>query len=93
LVRASSVSRGGQEGDSLYLPTFWQHAVESDGTEFGATVAWCWGTPSYLFDPRLPLVRSFIWRVLATKHGPTALASAARSLVNPKRLGRPAFSV
>jgi hypothetical protein len=84
-----------EEGDATYLPTFWWHAVESpvdDG--FGITVAYCWQTPEYLFDPRLAGVRWLLRKGpknLGTKRYAGMCLRAARSLAHFDRLGRPAY--
>jgi hypothetical protein len=80
-----------REGDALYIPTFWFHAVESIEREFGWTVAWCWGTPHHLFDLRLPGVRGRFKQLIKTRKALGAVAAAAWSQV--RRFGQPPFSV
>jgi hypothetical protein len=75
-----------EEGDALYIPCFWFHGVESVGKEFGWTVAWCFQTPMYLFDPRLVPVRAVLKDVLFTRWGPGAFLAAGYSLLNLKRM-------
>ena len=81
------------EGDALYIPTFWWHAVESIGADFGWTVAWCWASPLHMFDPRLAGVRKFLKSVVLTKDGRLPLARAIWSVLSLKRLGRPPFTI
>jgi len=34
------------QGDALYIPPYWYHAVQAADNEWGITVAKCWGSPS-----------------------------------------------
>ena len=82
-----------EPGDALYIPTFYWHAVASLGDDFGCTVAWCWGTPLHLFDPRLAGVRSALRASVKSGFFPLAAAAAAWSLLHVGRLVRPAYTV
>jgi hypothetical protein len=75
-------------GDALYLPTFWWHAVESIPEEFGITVPWCWASPSYLFDIRLPGARTVFKRHRGTKYVFIAAGAAAWSIIHGAVTGR-----
>lgn len=79
------------EGDALYIPTYWWHAIESIGDQFGWTVAWCWRTPLHLVDPRLAGVRAELKSLEWTRYAPLMLFAPALSLV--RRRGRPPYAV
>lgn len=49
-----------EEGDCLYIPSQWPHAVESDTGAWGWTLAMCWKTPVALADRRLPFLRDLV---------------------------------
>jgi hypothetical protein len=84
-----------EDGDALYIPTYWWHAVESAGDSWGITLAWCWRTPAYMFDARLAGVRYALRLGLFTKLGPRAVLAALYSFfyrLIAGQLGAPPFT-
>jgi len=70
-----------EEGDALYIPVFWWHAVQSLGAEFGITVASTFMTPLHINgDLRFPAMRKLFGTYIRTRHAPLLLAMVAYSL-------------
>jgi Cupin-like domain len=69
-----------EQGDALYIPVFWWHAVESIGADFGITVASTFLTPLHINgDLRFPAVRKMVGTYLWTRHAPLLLGAIAYS--------------
>lgn len=69
-----------EEGDALFIPVFWWHAVASIDDKFGVTVAATFKTPLHInVDWRLPGTRRLVRRFLRTRFAPMFIGALAYS--------------
>lgn len=64
-----------EEGDGLYIPAYWWHAVASIDDQWGVTVAATFKTPAHILgDLRFPATRRLIKRFIRGKRIPLMVA-------------------
>ena len=71
-----------EEGDALFIPVYWWHAVASTDNRFGVTVAATFKTPLHInADWRLPGTRRLLQRFLTPRTAPMIIGALLYSLL------------